>query len=102
MHAYNSSVERTDHLGFHKALCVLMGWNYWKAPDDSKLYQSLPADEQAANRDDLIIWPPLVIVHNTILGKRNDGRMDGMGNKDMDAKIRGRYTSFHFCMVQSC
>ncbi|RDY13861.1 Protein SUPPRESSOR OF protein SILENCING 3-like protein, partial [Mucuna pruriens] len=90
MHTYNSDSAdlRVDHLGLHKALCVLMGWNYSKPPDNSKAYQFLSADEAAANQDDLIMWPPLVIIHNTNTGKNRDGRMEGLGNKTMDNKIR--------------
>ncbi|KAK1272117.1 hypothetical protein QJS04_geneDACA013039 [Acorus gramineus] len=90
MHAYNSQHAelRVDHLGLHKALCVLMGWNYAKPPDHNKAYQSLPAVDVAMNREDLIMWPPTVIIHNTISGKRKDGRMEGMGNKDMDNKLK--------------
>lgn len=91
MHSYNFDKAdlRVDHLGLHKALCVLMGWNYLLPPDTSKAYQFLSADEAAANQDDLLIWPPLVIVHNTLTGKNNFGRMEGLGNKIMDAKVRG-------------
>ncbi|MQM20308.1 hypothetical protein Taro_053325, partial [Colocasia esculenta] len=90
MHAYTSENNdmRADHLGLHKALCVLMGWSYEKAPDNSKAYQLLSADAAAGNRDDLILWPPTVIVHNTILGRRKDGRMEGMGNKEMDNRLK--------------
>jgi hypothetical protein len=91
MHTYNSDNAdlRADHLGLHRALCVLMGWNHSKPPDNSKAYQYLSADEAEANRDDLIMWPPLVIIHNTNTGKSRDGRMEGLGNKWMDGKIRG-------------
>ncbi|KAE9618237.1 putative XS domain-containing protein [Lupinus albus] len=90
MHTYNSDNAdlRVDHLGLHKAVCVLMGWNYSKPPDNSKSYQFLSADEAAANQDDLIMWPPLVIIHNTNTGKSRDGRMEGYGNKIMDSRIR--------------
>ncbi|XP_062108341.1 uncharacterized protein LOC133819177 [Humulus lupulus] len=90
MHTYNldNADLRVDHLGLHKALCVLMGWSYSKPPDNSKAYQFLSADEAAANRDDLVIWPPMVIIHNTLTGKNKEGRMEGLGNKVMDSKIR--------------
>ncbi|XP_077247756.1 uncharacterized protein LOC143887554 [Tasmannia lanceolata] len=90
MHAYyfrNPDI-RADHLGFHKALCVLMGWNYAKAPDNSKSYQSLSAADGAKNREDLIIWPPIVVIHNTNFGRNKDGRMEGMGNTEMDNKLK--------------
>ncbi|OAY82286.1 hypothetical protein ACMD2_06259 [Ananas comosus] len=90
MHAYHSQNAdmRVDHLGLHKALCVLMGWNYAKAPENSKAYQLLSPDDSQANREDLILWPPIVIIHNTNLGRRKDGRMEGMGNKEMDNKLK--------------
>eukprot|EP00262_Sarcandra_glabra_P010985 TRINITY_DN26697_c0_g1_i1.p1 TRINITY_DN26697_c0_g1~~TRINITY_DN26697_c0_g1_i1.p1 ORF type:complete len:575 (+),score=84.96 TRINITY_DN26697_c0_g1_i1:220-1944(+) len=90
MHTYNSQTPdlRVEHLGLHKALCVLMGWNYAKVPENSKAYQSLSASEAAANRDDLIIWPPTVIIHNTNSGRGKGGRMEGMGNKEMDNKLK--------------
>ncbi|XP_057958155.1 uncharacterized protein LOC131151016 isoform X2 [Malania oleifera] len=91
MHTYNydNADMRVDHLGLHKALCVLMGWNYSKPPDNTKAYQFLSADEAAENQDDLIMWPPVVIIHNTITGKGKEGRMEGLGNKAMDNKLRG-------------
>lgn len=96
MHSYNSDSAdmRVDHLGLHKALCVLMGWDYLKLPDNSKAYQFLSAEEAAANVDDLIMWPPVVIIHNTVTGKSKDGRMEGLGNKAMDSIIRGIVSSF--------
>ncbi|XP_024017793.1 protein SUPPRESSOR OF GENE SILENCING 3 homolog [Morus notabilis] len=89
-HSYNYDNDdlRVDHLGLHKALCVLMGWNYSRPPDNSRAYQFLSADEAAANQDDLILWPPMVIIHNTLTGKNKEGRMEGLGNKLMDARIR--------------
>ncbi|GMH08432.1 hypothetical protein Nepgr_010272 [Nepenthes gracilis] len=90
IHTYSSDNAdlRVEHLGLHKALCVLMGWNYFKAPDNSKAYQFLPAEEAATYQDDLIMWPPTVIIHNTNTGKGKDGRMEGLGNKAMDSKMR--------------
>ncbi|XP_002517137.2 uncharacterized protein LOC8280922 [Ricinus communis] len=90
MHTYNSDNAdlRVDHLGLHKALCILMGWNYSKPPDNAKVYQLLPADVAATNQDDLVMWPPMVIIHNTVTGKGKDGRIEGLGNKAMDNKIR--------------
>ncbi|XP_076952518.1 uncharacterized protein LOC143626259 [Bidens hawaiensis] len=92
MHTYNpeksTSDQVPDHLGLHKALCILMGWNYLMSPDNSKAYQRLSAEDIAADRDDLIMWPPHVIIRNTTTGKGRDGRMEGLGNKAMDGKLR--------------
>lgn len=91
MHTYSSEGDsRPDHLGLHKALCVLMGFSHTIAPDNSKAYQLLPIEDAVTNREDLIVWPPTVIVHNTlaVVGKRKHGRVEGMGNKEMDSKIK--------------
>ncbi|XP_022887228.1 uncharacterized protein LOC111403089 [Olea europaea var. sylvestris] len=87
MHMYNSDSGNllVDHLGFHKALCILMGWNHLMPPDNSKAYQMLSSDEAIANQDDLILWPPSVLIHNTLTGKGRDGRMEGIGNRPMDS-----------------
>jgi hypothetical protein len=93
IHAYNppNAESFVDHLGLHKALCVLMGWDYTKVPENSKAYQSLPADLVRASREDLIVWPPIVIIQNTATGRKKDGRCEGIGNKDMDKKMTGIY-----------
>ncbi|XP_047330405.1 uncharacterized protein LOC124933994 [Impatiens glandulifera] len=90
MHAYNSDKPDLliDHLGLHKAICVLMGWGYSKVPDNFKLYQLISAEDAAANQDDMILWPPVVIIMNTSTGKSKDGRSEGLGNRAMDMKIR--------------
>lgn len=79
-----------------------MGWNYSKPPDNSKAYQLLSADEAAANQDDLISWPPVVIIHNTITGKGKDGRVEGFGNKAMDNIIRGIIYQFNLYYSLCC
>ncbi|GER44674.1 large proline-rich protein bag6-B [Striga asiatica] len=91
MHAYSSENEATlvDHSAFHKALCILMGWNYTIPPDNSRDYQKLSPNQAEANRDDLIFWPPTVLIRNTITGKGRDGRLEGIGNKAMDSILRG-------------
>ncbi|KAB5545004.1 hypothetical protein DKX38_013116 [Salix brachista] len=103
MHTYSSDNAdvRVDHLGLHKALCILMRWNYSKPPDNSKAYQFLPADEAGANQDDLIMWPPMVIIHNTITGKSKDGRMEGLGNREMDSKMRGIVCSWFLSVIST-
>lgn len=91
MHTYSSKNADllVDHLGLHKALCVLMEWNYSQPPDDSKAYQSFSAEAAAENKEDLVLWPPSVIIHNTITGRKKDGRLEGIGNRDMENKLRG-------------
>lgn len=89
MHAYNAPnpMLRSEHLGLYKALCVLMGWSYASPPDNEKSYQSFSAPEAMENNQDLILWPPLVIIQNASTGKRKDGLLEGIGNREMDAQL---------------
>lgn len=71
-HAYGTCKVglKTKHLGLHKALCVLMGWNWHVAPDTSKAYHSIPAEEVNAMKGDLICWPPVVVIHNSSIANK--------------------------------
>uniref|UniRef100_A0ACD5WUH3 Uncharacterized protein n=1 Tax=Avena sativa TaxID=4498 RepID=A0ACD5WUH3_AVESA len=88
-HSYNTKNPelRADHLGLHKAICVLMGWNYSVDPVHKKAYQTLSNADAEANRGDLILWPPTIIVENTYT-PRNNGQKDGMSNKELEGKLR--------------
>ncbi|KAL6341733.1 hypothetical protein AAG906_037977 [Vitis piasezkii] len=67
---------RVQHLGLFKALCLLMGWNSEVTPNKPWVHQVLPAAESLALKEDLIIWPPVVIVHNSSIGNSDpDERM---------------------------
>lgn len=96
LHAYNAmNLELlVKHRALHKALCVLMGWDPSVEPTNSKGYQRLSPDQAQANRDDLVVWPPTVVIQNTNSSSKKDGRLEGMGNKEMDAKLLG--TSLEF------
>jgi len=89
MHTFNSRKVglRAEHLGLHKALCVLMGWNHVVPPDNAKVYQSLP--DARAMKEDLILWPPLVIVHNANGEMKKDGSEHVISNLDMDEILQG-------------
>eukprot|EP01018_Ginkgo_biloba_P016937 Gb_40983 [translate_table: standard] len=91
MHAFNSQKVglRAEHLGLHKALCVLMGWNHAPPPDNARAYQSLPSPEATAMKEDLILWPPLVIIHNGSIGKKKDGCQEVISNVEVDEILRG-------------
>nr|XP_018621855.1 uncharacterized protein LOC104118954 isoform X2 [Nicotiana tomentosiformis] len=56
---------KAKHLGLHNAICVLMGWNS-DAPPEGKLWApvAVPAPTALAQKEDLIIWPPVVVIHN--------------------------------------
>ncbi|XXG88162.1 hypothetical protein AAC387_Pa12g0408 [Persea americana] len=89
-HAFNSSKVglKTDHLGLHKALCVMMGWNSLMAPDNARAYQSIPAAEASALKEDLILWPPLIVIHNSSIGKKNAGEQVVITNERMEEILR--------------
>lgn len=91
-HSYHSLKVglRTDHLGFHKALCVLNGWNWLVAPDTSKAYSRNPPPEIKTLKEDLIVWPPIVIVHNSSIGnksKTNGPRV--VSNERLEEMLKG-------------
>ncbi|GAB2286936.1 hypothetical protein Dimus_021324 [Dionaea muscipula] len=63
---------RALHLGLQKAICVLMGWNTVMPHDiASWTPETLPKAEALAQREDLILWPPIVVVHNISLSNSN-------------------------------
>eukprot|EP00249_Psilotum_nudum_P022867 c28668_g1_i1 orf=209-3130(+) len=86
MHAYNCGKRglRAEHLGLHKALCVLMGWSSAKEPGNNKLYQKISPEEAHANKEDLILWPPVVIIQNGYSGKLSSHQQEGIGYPEVD------------------
>ncbi|KAG1369640.1 putative protein SUPPRESSOR OF GENE SILENCING 3 [Cocos nucifera] len=90
-HTYHSLKVglRTEHLGLHKALCFLMGWNWLVAPDNSRLYQSRPVAEAKALKEDLILWPPIVIIHNSSIGiKVSSHEPKVVANEGMEERLQ--------------
>ncbi|KAM7496877.1 hypothetical protein LguiA_021291 [Lonicera macranthoides] len=75
MHAFSSPKFglRSQHLGFHKALCVFMGWKSGcgMATNKSWVCEILSDAEALALKEDLIIWPPVVIIHNNSIQNKN-------------------------------
>ncbi|MCO5596947.1 hypothetical protein L7F22_051018 [Adiantum nelumboides] len=78
MHTLQSQKKglRADHLGLCKAICSIMGWSHTIDPASGKAYQSCPAEEAKSNKEDLILWPPAVIVH--YVGKKTDGQQEAI------------------------
>lgn len=66
MHAFTSLKVglRAPHLGFHRALCVLMGWDPSAQSNGRWICKSLPDVEACSSKEDIILWPPVLIVHN--------------------------------------
>ncbi|XP_020691117.1 uncharacterized protein LOC110105814 [Dendrobium catenatum] len=88
-HCYHSHKPglKTEHLGFHKALCVLLGWNWRVPPENSRAYQAMPVADAKAMREDLILWPPLVIIHNILVGDYSSTKVGKVVNVDSLEKI---------------
>ncbi|KAK8697744.1 hypothetical protein V6N13_113882 [Hibiscus sabdariffa] len=71
MHAFtsqNSWRRRVEHMGLHRALCLLMGWDSMAVSDGLWAPKALPDTEALAMKEDLVVWPPVVILHNSSIG----------------------------------
>ncbi|PPR90519.1 hypothetical protein GOBAR_AA30159 [Gossypium barbadense] len=63
---------RAEHLGLHKAICVLLGWDSIAPPDTiTWVPQVLPEAEALAQKEDLVLWPPIVVIHNISMANNN-------------------------------
>lgn len=91
MHTSTTQVTgfRAEHLGLHKALCILMGWNHDVGPNGTWVKQELLAADVLALREDLIIWPPVVIIHNSSIANAVPDERVILGVKEMQAILRG-------------
>ncbi|XP_019199450.1 PREDICTED: uncharacterized protein LOC109193097 isoform X3 [Ipomoea nil] len=90
IHALTSSKAgvRSQHFGFHKALCLLMGWKSAEAPNSAWVCEVLPEDETLALKEDLIIWPPVVVIHNITIANSNPDERLVVSVEELEAKLR--------------
>ncbi|KAL3354435.1 hypothetical protein AABB24_018871 [Solanum stoloniferum] len=89
-HALTSSKAglRSQHLGFHKALCALMGWKSADSHEDSWVREKLSNAETVALKEDLIIWPPVVIIHNSSINSSNPDQRVVVSAEELESKLR--------------
>jgi hypothetical protein len=82
---------RAQHLGLHKAICVLMGWNS-SVPCDAItcVPEILPAEEAVAQKEDLMLWPPLVVIHNISMSNNNPEHQKVVPIEGVEAFLRGK------------
>ncbi|KDP45006.1 hypothetical protein JCGZ_01506 [Jatropha curcas] len=82
---------RAQHLGLHKAICILMGWNTY-VPCDTQTWipDILPDTEAWAQKEDLMLWPPLVIIHNISMSNDNPEQQKVIPIEGVEAFIRGK------------
>ncbi|KAI5067498.1 hypothetical protein GOP47_0018026 [Adiantum capillus-veneris] len=76
MHTLQSQKKglRAEHLGLCKAICSIMRWRHTIDPAGGKAYQDCSAEEAKSNNEDLILWPPAVIVH--YVAKKIEGQQE--------------------------
>lgn len=96
MHAFNSTKARcrAEHLGFHKALCLLLGWCATAASDGLWVQKMLPAAEASNLKNDLIVWPPVVVVHNSSITHCDPDKRMIVSVEGLEAILRGEFYSF--------
>lgn len=94
MHAFATRATgfHAEHLGLHKALCIVMGWDHAVGSNGTWVRQELPAADAFALREDLIIWPPIVIIHNSSIASPSPEERVVLGLEEMQAILRGEST----------
>ncbi|MED6216938.1 hypothetical protein PIB30_012666 [Stylosanthes scabra] len=82
---------RTKHLGLHRAICVLMGWDTI-VPQDTVTWvpQILPHSEAMAQKEDLIIWPPITVIHNISMYDDNPQNWKVVSMETIESFLRGK------------
>ena len=81
---------RAKHLGLHKEICVLLGWNNIVPPDTiTWVPHVLLGDEALNQKEDLILWPPLVIIHNISIWNSDPKEWKLVTTEALGAFLRG-------------
>ncbi|KAJ8756256.1 hypothetical protein K2173_025068 [Erythroxylum novogranatense] len=82
---------RVQHLGLHKAICILMGWNSYVplntitwAPD------VLSRAEALVQKENLILWPPVFIIHNISMSNNIPELQKVVPIEEVESFIRGK------------
>ncbi|KAJ1435866.1 XS domain [Sesbania bispinosa] len=82
---------RAKHLGLLKAISVLMGWDTVVSQDTvTWVPQVLPHAEALAQKEDLILWPPIVIIHNISMSDDNPQNWKVVSMETIEAFLRGK------------
>ncbi|XP_075645470.1 uncharacterized protein LOC142616518 [Castanea sativa] len=81
--------RRSQHLGLHKAICVLLGWNTI-VPHDPITWslEVLPNAEALAQQEDLVLWPPLIVIHNISMSDSNPQKWKIVKVEEVKAFLR--------------
>ena len=86
---------RSRHLGFHKALCALMGWKSAEKPNVTWSPEKLSDVENLTLKEDLILWPPVVIIHNSTIGNKSPDQQVIISIEEFETKLRGTFPSLN-------
>ncbi|KAE8693581.1 Detected protein of unknown function [Hibiscus syriacus] len=89
MHAFTSRRHRVEHLGLHKALCLLMGWDSMTVSNCLWTPKALACAEVLAMKEDLVVWPPVVILHNSSIGTTISDDRIIVSIEEIEAFLRG-------------
>ncbi|WOG94502.1 hypothetical protein DCAR_0313798 [Daucus carota subsp. sativus] len=81
--------DRALHLGFHRALCMLMGWKNRTAGGRKWFCELLSDSEASSLKEDHIIWPPIVIIHNISLNSNNFDERVIVSIEELASILRG-------------
>lgn len=81
---------RARHLGLHKAICVLLGWNAEVGSDVITFApQVISSSEALAQKEDLILWPPAVIIHSISVSASRPGGQNVFTKEAVEDFLRG-------------
>lgn len=97
---FRATGSRAEHLGLHKALCILMGWSSAVGPNGTWVRQALPDADALAQRKDLVIWPPMVIIHNSSIANPATDERVILSVEEMKAILRGESTPNKLLFLQ--
>lgn len=83
---------RALHLGLQKAICVLMGWNSVVPHDMITWVPEVLHDAEAmAQKEDLILWPPIVVIRNISMSNNNPKEQKVVPIEGVEAFLRGEW-----------
>ncbi|KAI4295049.1 hypothetical protein MLD38_040674 [Melastoma candidum] len=81
---------KAQHFGLHKAICVLLGWGITTMDMFNWAATVLPQEEAQAAREDLILWPPIVVIHNISMVIDNPEEQKVISVNNVESFLRGK------------
>ncbi|KAL5710738.1 hypothetical protein ACHQM5_021266 [Ranunculus cassubicifolius] len=81
--------KRAQHFALNKAICVLMGWKSTITLTGACVYDVLPETEAWALKEDQILWPPFVIIHDSTVFKDSSETREVFTIEQMETILRG-------------